>query len=97
MLAATVLLALATFALRAAGAVARIPEAVARRTAGLAPALLAALVVTEVAGAKGGHANAPAAVGVAAGVALCALRAPFIVCIAAAAAVAAGLRLLGLH
>jgi hypothetical protein len=96
MLLAVVLLALATFALRAAGAVARVPDTLARRTAGLAPALLAALVVTQVAGARGGHAEPSQAVAVGVGVALCALRAPFIACIAGAAAAAAALRLLGL-
>jgi len=71
-----------------------VPEAVARRTAGLAPALLAALVVTELAGADGVPRVDAKLAGVAAAVLLSWRRAPFAVCVVAGAVVAALLRAL---
>jgi branched-subunit amino acid transport protein len=71
-----------------------VPEPVARRTAGLAPALLAALVVTELTSANGvPHVDAKLA-GVAAAAVLSWRRAPFAVCVIAGALVAALLRAL---
>ncbi len=86
-------LALATFALRGTGPVLpRIPESLTQRTTGLAPALLAALVMTQLV-TGGWHLDVKAAaVAVAAG--LAALRAPLLAFVIAGAAVAAGLRLL---
>jgi len=71
-----------------------IPATVTARTAGLAPALLAALVAIELTGPNGViqvDVKIPAVV-VAGG--LAALRVPFIACVIAGALVAAGLRAL---
>jgi uncharacterized membrane protein len=86
-------LALATFALRGTGPVLpRIPQALTQRTTGLAPALLAALVMTQLV-TGGWHLDVKAAA-VAVATALAALRAPLLASVIAGAAVAAGLRLL---
>jgi branched-subunit amino acid transport protein len=86
-------LALATFALRGTGPVLpRIPPALIQRTTGLAPALLAALVMTQLV-TGGWHLDVKAAA-VAVATALAALRAPLLASVIAGAAVAAGLRLL---
>ncbi len=86
-------LALATFALRGTGPVLpRIPEALTQRTTGLAPALLAALVMTQLV-TGGWHLDVKAAA-VAVAAMLAALRAPLLASVIAGAAVAAGLRLL---
>lgn len=86
-------LALATFVLRGTGPVLpRVPDGLTQRTTGLAPALLAALVMTQLVGGGLRLDVRAAAVAVAAG--LAALRAPLLVCVIAGAAVAAGLRLL---
>ena len=71
-----------------------VPEVISRRTPGLAPALLAGLVVIELSNSRGIlHPDARlAAVIVAAG--LSALRAPLLACVIAGALVAALLRLL---
>lgn len=85
-------LALATFVLRGTGPVLpHIPKALTERTTGLAPALLAALVMTQlVSGGFRLDVRIPA-VAIAAG--LAALRAPLLVSVIAGAAVAALLRL----
>ncbi|MDQ1437224.1 MAG: hypothetical protein QOK43_853 [Acidimicrobiaceae bacterium] len=71
----------------------RVPEPLARRLAGLAPALLAGLVMSEVIGRNGlPHVDAKMA-GVAGAVGLASRRAPLAVCVVAGAAVAALLRL----
>lgn len=86
-------LALATFVLRGTGpALPRIPPALVERTTGLAPALLAALVMTQLVSGGVRLDVRSAAVVVAAG--LSALRAPLLACVVAGAAVAALLRLL---
>jgi uncharacterized membrane protein len=85
-------LALGTFVLRGAGPVLpRLPGALTERTTGLAPALLAALVMTQLVSGGLRLDRRDAAVAVAAG--LAALRAPLLVCVIAGAAVAALLRL----
>jgi branched-subunit amino acid transport protein len=93
---AIVALAVVTFVFKGVGAlVPSIPALVERRLGGLAPALLAALVVTELTDDRGvPHLDAKAA-GVAAAVVLAWRRAPFAVCVVAGAAVAAGLRVVG--
>jgi hypothetical protein len=73
------------------------PEHLARRLAGLAPALLAALVWVEVAGDDGAPNLGAKTAGFAAAVALYAVKAPFAVCVVAGAAVAALLRLAGVN
>ncbi len=82
-----------SFVMRATGpSLPSIPVAVTERTAGLAPALLAALVAIELTGQNGLihlDVKIPAVI-VAAG--LAALRFPFIVCVIAGALVAAVLR-----
>jgi hypothetical protein len=90
-------LTLLTVALKGAAAVVpRIPAVLARRTAGLAPALLAGLVVTQLTSKSGWlHADAKLA-GVAAATALAALRAPLAICVIAGAVVAAVLRAAGI-
>lgn len=88
-------LAALTFALRGLGPFLQtVPAAITSRTAGLAPALLAALVAIELTDSRGLlHPDARlAAVIVAAG--LSALRAPLLLCVLAGALVAALLRLL---
>ena len=97
MTAAIVVLAVVTFAFKGAGALVRsIPAPVERRLGGLAPALLAALVVTELTGGNGVPRLDAKAAGVAVAVVLAWRRAPFGVCVVAGAAVAAGLRLAGI-
>ena len=95
MIGPVLLLAVATFVLKGAGAlVHRVPSALERRLAGLAPALLAALVVVEVANDDGVPEASPKTAGVAVALVLAALRLPFAVSVIAAALAAAGLRLL---
>jgi branched chain amino acid efflux pump len=85
-------LAVATFALRGTGPVLpRIPASLTERTAGLAPALLAALVMTQLVG--GGLRLDVRAAAVAVAAVLAAVRTPLLACVVAGAAVAAGLRL----
>ncbi|HUP85319.1 MAG TPA: AzlD domain-containing protein [Acidimicrobiales bacterium] len=69
------------------------PTRVARRLAGLAPALLAALVWVELAGPDGVTRFDAKTAGVAAAALLFAVRAPFAVAVVGAAAVAALLRI----
>ena len=85
-----------TFMWKGAGSlVHRVPERVATRLGGLAPALLAGLVLTQVVDHRGiPHPDARAA-GVVVAVGLAAIRAPLAVTVAGGAAVTAGLRLLG--
>jgi branched-subunit amino acid transport protein len=87
-----------TFVFKGAGALLpSIPEPIERRLAGLAPALLAALVVTELTNDHGvPHVDAKLA-GVAAALVLAWRRAPFALTVIVGAAVAAGLRLLGVE
>ena len=88
-------LAALTFLIRGLGPfLLTVPEVISRRTPGLAPALLAGLVVIELSNSRGIlHPDARlAAVIVAAG--LCALRAPLLACVIAGALVAALLRAL---
>jgi hypothetical protein len=88
-------LAVLSFAMRGVGPFLHsIPTGISERTAGLAPALLAALVAIELTGPNGLihlDVKIPAVV-VAAG--LAALRVPLIVCVIAGALVAASLRAL---
>ncbi|OLE37967.1 MAG: hypothetical protein AUG48_03045 [Actinobacteria bacterium 13_1_20CM_3_68_9] len=81
--------------MRATGPVlGNIPAAVTARTAGLAPALLAALVAVELTGSNGViHLDVKVPAVVVAG-GLAALRVPFILCVIAGALVAALLRAL---
>lgn len=93
MLSAILVLAAITIAIKGAGALLpELPPAVARRLAGLAPALLAALVYVELSGGRGFPALDAKALGVVAAVVLAAVRAPFAACVVAGAAVAAALR-----
>jgi len=94
-LAALIGLTAVTMALKGLGPLLpRIPDAVARRLPGLAPALLAALVVTEVTGKNGWpHVDAKLA-GVAVALLLAWRRAPLAVTVIAGAATAAVLRAL---
>lgn len=91
-----VCLAAITFVWKGAGSLLhRVPEGVATRLGGLAPALLAGLVLTQVVDRQGvPHADARAA-GVVVAVGLAAARAPLAVTVIGGAAVTAGLRLLG--
>ena len=84
-----------TFAMRATGPLLpNIPTAITARTAGLAPALLAALVAIELTGPNGVvHLDVKIPAVIVAG-GLAALRVPFIVCVVAGALVAALLRAL---
>ncbi len=92
-LVAIVALASITIVLKGAGALLpALPPALARRLAGLAPALLAALVYVELADGRAVPVVSAKAAGVAVAVVLAAIRAPFGLCVAAGAAVAAGLR-----
>ena len=86
-------LASLSFIMRAAGALLpNLPAAVTQRTAGLAPALLAALVAIQLTGPNGLlHVDVKLPAVLLAAV-LAALRAPFIVCVVAGALVAALLR-----
>jgi len=86
---------LLTFILRGVGPFLQtVPDAITSRTAGLAPALLAALVAIELTNSRGVlHPDARvAAVIVAAG--LSALRVPLLLCVVTGAMVAALLRLI---
>lgn len=86
-------LAAATFVLRGTGPVLpRIPDVLVQRTTGLAPALLAALVMTQLVG--GGLRLDVKGAAVAVAAVLAALRAPLLASVIAGAAVAALLRLL---
>jgi len=89
-------LAVATAVIRAAGPVALggrdLPAPVQAVVALLAPALLAALVVTETFGDSGELVIDESAAGVAAAGAVLALRGPLLVAITVAAVVTAGLR-----
>jgi len=92
-LAAIVALAVITIVLKGAGSLLPdLPDGLARRLAGLAPALLAALVYVELADERGLPEPGAKAAGVAAAVVLVASRAPFALCVIAGAAVAALLR-----
>lgn len=92
-LAAIVGLAVITIALKGAGSLLpEIPDGLARRLAGLAPALLAALVYVELANERGVPEPGAKAAGVGAAIILAAIRAPFALCVVAGAAVAALLR-----
>ncbi|HXL17531.1 MAG TPA: AzlD domain-containing protein [Streptosporangiaceae bacterium] len=86
-------LASLSFVMRAAGPLLpNLPAAVTQRTAGLAPALLAALVAIQLTGPNGLlHVDVKLPAVLLAAV-LAALRAPFIVCVVAGALVAALLR-----
>ncbi len=96
MVAVTVLLGLASFAMRAVGAVLpRLRPAVSSRLAGIAPALLAALVVTGLTSERGTLVLDARIAGVALATCLAVLRVPFVVCMVCAAAVTALLRTLG--
>ena len=95
MVGAVAALAVVTIVMKGAGALlSEIPPALSARLAGLAPALLAALVVVELTNEDGivQFDEKTAAVGVA--VLLAWRRAPFAVCVIAAAVVAAALRAL---
>jgi branched-subunit amino acid transport protein len=87
-------LASLSFIMRATGPLLpNLPSAVTERTAGLAPALLAALVAIQLTGPHGWlHLDVKVPAVVVAAM-LAALRAPFIVCVVAGALVAALLRL----
>jgi hypothetical protein len=96
MVAVIALLGLASFAMRGSGAaLPRLPATVSSRLAGIAPALLAALVVTGMTTDRGIVALDSRLAGVALGAALAVLRVPFAVCMVCAAAVTALLRALG--
>ncbi len=86
-------LAAATIVLKGAGALLpELPDWLTHRLAGLAPALLAALIYVELAGPGGVPQLGAKAAGVAAAVVLAVRRAPFALCVIGGAAVAAGLR-----
>ena len=70
------------------------PDHLARRLAGLAPALLGALVWVELAGDDGVPGLDAKTAGVATALVLFLVRAPFAVCVVGGAAVAAVIRLL---
>ena len=86
-------LASLSFVMRATGPfLPNLPAAVTRRTSGLAPALLAALVAIQLTGSNGVlHVDVKVPAVLLAAL-LAALRAPFIVCVIAGALVAAVLR-----
>jgi branched-subunit amino acid transport protein len=91
--AAALALSALTMAIKSAGSlVPRIPQPVARRLGGLAPALLAGLVVTELVGSNGLPAVDARLAGVAVAVVLTWRRAPVLLAVVAGAAVAAILR-----
>ena len=93
MLTTVVLLAAITLALKGAAALfPRLPDALVRRSESLAPALLAALVVTELVDDDGIVVPDEKLAAVAIAVALAWRRAPLGVCVVAGAAVAAILR-----
>jgi branched-subunit amino acid transport protein len=86
-------LAAVTVVLKGVGAMpSGVPDAVAHRIAGLAPALLAALVATEITGHNGVPQFDAKLAGVGTAVLLSWKRAPFAVAVVAGAAVAAVLR-----
>ena len=94
MVVAVVVLGVITVLIKGAGALLpHPPEHVAARLGGLAPALLAALVWVELAGADGVPGLDAKTAGVAAALVLFLVRAPFAVCVVAGAVVAAILRL----
>lgn len=97
---AVVALAVGTYALRLAGVVLadrlRLPDQISRLLPMAAVALLAALAVTAALTEAGQAAGVARPAGVLVGVVLAWRRAPFVVVVLAAAATAAGLRLLGL-
>jgi hypothetical protein len=88
-------LASLSFVMRATGPfLPNLPSAVTARTAGLAPALLAALVAIQLTGPNGLlHVDVKVPAVLVAGM-LAALRAPFIVCVVVGALVAALMRAL---
>jgi len=95
MVVATVALAVFTMLLKGAGVVAgRLPTWFETRAAGLAPALLAALVVSELLDGPGRPAFDAKTAGVMAAVVAATLRAPLAVCVVAGATAAALLRAL---
>ena len=92
-LAAAVGLSALTIAIKAAGSLApSIPDGLARRTKGLAPALLAGLIVSDVVGADGVPDIDAKLAGVAVALLLTWRRAPFAVAVIAGAATAALIR-----
>ncbi|MFI5729422.1 AzlD domain-containing protein [Kribbella sp. NPDC051587] len=99
LLAGIVILAIGTFSLRIAGPVLRsrfeIPERVQSLLAAAAIVLLTALVATAALTDGGGSAGVARPAGVLVGGVLAWRKAPFILVVVAAAATAAGLRLLG--
>jgi hypothetical protein len=91
---ALVVLALATIAMRAAGPAApTLAGRLARHATGLAPALLAALIVTQLVDDDGLPAANEASAGIAVAAVLVVARAPTVLCVAAAALVTGLLRL----
>jgi hypothetical protein len=94
MVVAVAVLAVLTIAIKGAGSLLPpLPHRVVRRLAGLAPALLAALVYVELTGDRGVPQLDAKAAGVGVAVVLAALRLPFAVSVVAGAATAALLRL----
>ncbi|MBW3668775.1 MAG: AzlD domain-containing protein [Actinobacteria bacterium] len=89
-LAVVATLAVVTIAFRAGGSA--LPASLTRRTAGLAPALLAALVMTEVTSEAGVPELDAKTAGVVAALVAAALRAPLAVTVGIGAAVAAVVR-----
>lgn len=88
-------LAVITIAVKGAGSLLpELPAPLQRRLAGLAPALLAALVYVELSDNRGLPQPGAKAAGVGVAVVLAALRAPFAVCVIGGAAAAALLRAL---
>jgi hypothetical protein len=88
-------LATLTFAMRATGPLMpRLPSALTDRTAGLAPALIAALVATQLTSASGVLRLDVKALAVLVAAVLSALRVPLVVCVVAGAATAALVRAL---
>jgi hypothetical protein len=89
-------LAAVTFILRGLGPfLTSVPTAVAARTAGLAPALLAGLVAIELTNSRGVFHPDARLVAVVVSGGLAALRAPVLACVAAGAFAAALLRITG--
>jgi branched chain amino acid efflux pump len=88
-------LGLLSFLMRAVGPfLPSIPSAITNRTAGLAPALLAALVAIQLTGPNGLIQLDVKILAVVVAAGLSAIRAPLIVCVIAGALVAAALRAL---
>ncbi|HEX7166212.1 MAG TPA: AzlD domain-containing protein [Acidimicrobiales bacterium] len=95
MIAAAVALAVLTILIKGAGSLLpEVPDALARRLGGVAPALLASLAYVELVDDGGAPVLDEKAAGVAVAVVLAWRRAPFGVCVVAGAVVAAGLRAL---